>query len=47
MDQTQTNTNPTNTTEQVEHEQNSSKVPTSPENTIETPPPPKKTLRNY
>ena len=42
MDQTQTNTNPTNTTEQAEHEYNTSKVPTPPDNTIETPPHPKK-----
>ena len=42
MDQTQTNTNPTHTPEQAEHEQNTSKVPTPPDNRIETPPPPKK-----
>ena len=42
MDQTQTNTNPTNNTEQAEHEHNTSKVPTPPDNTTETPPPPKK-----
>ena len=42
MDQTQTNTNATNTTEQVEHEHNTSKVPTPPDKTMETPPPPKK-----
>ena len=42
MDQTQTNTNPTNNTEQAEHEHNTSKVHTPPDNAIETPPPPKK-----
>ena len=41
MDQTQTNTNPTNNTEQAEHEHNTSKVYTPPDNTTETPPPPK------
>ena len=42
MDQTQTNTNPTNNTEQAEHEHNTPKVPTLPDKTTETPPPPKK-----
>ena len=41
MDQTQTNTNPTNTPEQAEHDHNTSKVPTPPDKTIETPLPPK------
>ena len=36
----QTNTNPTNNTEQAEH--NTSKVHTPPDKTNETPPPPKK-----
>ena len=33
MDQTPTNTNPTNTTDQAEHEHNTPKVPTPPDNT--------------
>ena len=42
MDQTPTNTNPKNTTDQTEHEHNTPKVPTPPDNITETPPPPKK-----
>ena len=42
MDQIQTNTNPKNKTEQAEHEHNTPKVPTPPDITTETPPPPKK-----
>ena len=42
MDQIQTNTNPTNNTEQAEHEHDTLKVPTPPDNTTETPPPPQK-----
>ena len=42
MDQTQAITNPTNTTKQAELEHNTSKMSTPPDNTIETPPPPKK-----
>ena len=48
QNQTPPNTNSTNFAEQMEHEYTSSKTHTPPDdNTTETPPTPKKTLRNY